>query len=154
MNQSSLVTCKTNPGLLQISQPASLKIALFTYSTKPRGSVIHTLELAEALRRLGHQVFIYALDKDRKGFDYPLSCDYEPIPAQPAPTEIDALIEQRIQEFVEYLKQSNQIYNCYHAQDCISANALAILRQEQQIPHFVRTVHHIEDYSSPYLQQC
>ena len=131
-----------------------MKIALFTYSTKPRGSVIHTLEFAEALHRLGHQVCIYALDKDGKGFDYPLSCDYEAIPAHPAPAEIDALIQQRIQEFVEYLKQSNQIYDCYHAQDCISANALAILRQERQIPHFVRTVHHIEDYSSPYLQQC
>ncbi len=132
----------------------NLKVALFTYSTKPRGSVIHTLELAEALHRLGHQVCIYALDKDGKGFDHPLSCDYEPIPAQPAPTEIDALIQQRIQEFVEYLKQSNLIYDSYHAQDCISANALAILRQQQQIPHFVRTVHHIEDYSSSYLQQC
>ena len=129
-------------------------IALYTYSTKPRGSVIHTLELAEALHRLGHQVCIYALDKDGKGFDYPLSCDYEPIPAHPASIEIDALIQQRIQEFVEYLKRSNPIYDCYHAQDCISANALAILRQERQIPHFVRTVHHIEDYSSPYLQQC
>ncbi len=129
-------------------------IALYTYSTKPRGSVIHTLELAEALHRLGHQVCIYALDKDGKGFDYPLSGDYEPIPAHPASIEIDALIQQRIQEFVEYLKRSNPIYDCYHAQDCISANALAILRQERQIPHFVRTVHHIEDYSSPYLQQC
>ncbi|MCA1991869.1 MAG: MSMEG_0565 family glycosyltransferase [Coleofasciculus sp. S288] len=154
MSQSSLGTCNTNRDLLQTSQPASLKIALLTYSTKPRGSVIHTLELAEALHHLGHHVCIYALDKDGKGFDYPLSCEYEPIPAQPAPTEIDALIQQRIQEFVEYLKQANPIYDCYHAQDCISANALAILRQEQRIPHFVRTVHHIEDYSSPYLQQC
>jgi glycosyltransferase-like protein len=131
-----------------------VKISLLTYSTKPRGSVIHTLELAEALYHLGHQVCIYALDKDGKGFDYPLSCDYHPIPAQPAPKEIDALIRQRIQEFVEYLTQSHQIYDCYHAQDCISANALAILRQQRQIPHFIRTVHHIEDYSSPYLQQC
>jgi glycosyltransferase-like protein len=150
----SKTSSKTNPDLLQTSQPASLKIALFTYSTKPRGSVIHTLELAEALHRLGHQVCIYALDKDGKGFDYSLSCDYKPIPAHPAPTEIDALIQQRIQEFVEYLKQSNLNYDCYHAQDCISANALAILRKDQQIPHFVRTVHHIEDYSSRYLQQC
>ncbi len=154
MSQSSFVTSKSNRGLVQASQPANLKIALFTYSTKPRGSVIHTLELGFALHRLGHQVCIYALDKDGKGFDYPLSCDYKPIPAQSAPTKIDALIQQRIQEFVEYLKQSNPIYDCYHAQDCISANALAILRQERQIPHFVRTVHHIEDYSSPYLQQC
>ncbi|MGF1535465.1 MAG: MSMEG_0565 family glycosyltransferase, partial [Elainellaceae cyanobacterium] len=40
-----------------------LRIALLTYSTKPRGSVIHTLELAAALTALGHQVSVYALDK-------------------------------------------------------------------------------------------
>jgi len=154
MRQSTVVSGGTDRDLLQTSQLTSLKIALLTYSTKPRGSVIHTLELAEALHHLGHQVCIYALDKDGKGFDYSLNCDYEPIPARSAPTEIDALIEQRIQEFVAYLKQSHQIYDCYHAQDCISANALATLRQERQISHFVRTVHHIEDYSSPYLQQC
>lgn len=130
------------------------RIALFTYSTKPRGSVIHTLELAEALHHLGHEVCVYALDKDGQGFDYPLSCKYHPVPAQPSSTEIDALIQQRIQEFVTELRRSPQTYDYYHAQDCISANALAILRQEKQIPHFVRTVHHIEDYSSAYLQQC
>ena len=136
------------------SPPARLKIALLTYSTKPRGSVIHTLELAEALHELGHQVCVYALDKDGKGFDYPISCNYELIPARPAPIELDALIQQRIQEFVEYLGQSHPPYDCYHAQDCIGANALAKLVQQHRIPHFVRTVHHVEDYRSSYLQQC
>ncbi|MEL7227076.1 MAG: glycosyltransferase, partial [Cyanobacteria bacterium J06576_12] len=42
----------------------------------------------------------------------------------------------------------------YHAQDCLSANALAILRSQGRIPHFVRTVHHIESFRSPYLQDC
>ncbi|HTL88002.1 MAG TPA: MSMEG_0565 family glycosyltransferase [Leptolyngbya sp.] len=131
-----------------------MKIALLTYSTKPRGSVIHTLELAEALHSLGHSVCVFALDKDGKGFDYPLSCAYQLIPAQPAAAEIDQLIQQRIQEFVSYLGQSHQTYDCYHAQDCIGANALAMLLKQGKIPHFVRTVHHIEDYRSLYLQQC
>ncbi|MBW4542339.1 MAG: MSMEG_0565 family glycosyltransferase [Myxacorys chilensis ATA2-1-KO14] len=135
-------------------KPASLKIALLTYSTKPRGSVIHTLELAEALQALGHQVCVYALDKDGAGFDRVLSCDVQLIPAKPAPNHVDALISKRIEEFVEYLSCSNQIYDCYHAQDCISANALAILRAQGKILHFIRTVHHIEDYKSLYLQQC
>jgi glycosyltransferase-like protein len=154
MSQELPVNFKTNPDLFQSSKLTFLKIALFTYSTKLRGSVIHTLELAEALHNLGHQVCIYALDKDGKGFDYPLSCDYQLIPAQAAPPTIDGLIQQRIQEFVDYLNQTQLIYDCYHAQDCISANALAILVQRQQIHHFVRTVHHLEDYSSSYLQQC
>ncbi|MDX2239612.1 MAG: MSMEG_0565 family glycosyltransferase [Leptolyngbyaceae cyanobacterium bins.302] len=137
-----------------MTQNNSLRIALFTYSTKPRGSVIHTLELAEALHKLGHAVCVYALDKDGQGFDYPLSCNYYLIPAKPAPNQIDQLIQQRIQEFVEYLNIDQLNYDCYHAQDCLSANALAILAQQQKISGFIRTVHHIEDYVSPYLQHC
>lgn len=130
-----------------------MKIALLTYSTKPRGSVIHTLELAEALYQLGHSVCVFALDKDGKGFDYPLSCEVQLIPAKPAPTELDRLIQQRIEEFVSYLEHSEP-YDCYHAQDCIGANALCQLLKQGKIPHFIRTVHHIEDYDSQYLQQC
>jgi hypothetical protein len=44
-----------------------LKIALFVYSTKPRGGVIHTLALANALHSLGHAVCVYALDKEKTG---------------------------------------------------------------------------------------
>ncbi|HEY9621142.1 MAG TPA: MSMEG_0565 family glycosyltransferase [Crinalium sp.] len=137
-----------------MNRSSALRIALLTYSTKPRGSVVHTLELAEALHHLGHKVCVYALDKDGSGFDRPLSCDYKLIPAQPAPSDVDGLIRQRIQEFVDFLEASHLFYDCYHAQDCISANALAILRSRGQIPHLIRTVHHIEDYASPYLQHC
>ena len=130
-----------------------LHIALLTYSTKFRGSVVHTLELAEALQALGHRVCVYALDKDGAGFDRSLSCECKFVPAQPVNGDIDTLIQQRIQEFVGFLS-SEEIYDCYHAQDCIGANALSILRSKGQIPHFVRTVHHIEAFNSPYLQQC
>jgi len=131
-----------------------MKIAFFTYSTKPRGSVIHTLELAEALTQLGHEVWVYALSKDGTSFDRPFSGHTCLIPAQPAPVEMDALIHQRIQELVDYLTQYPPNCDIYHAQDCLTTNALLCLRQKQLIPHFVRTVHHIEDYSSIYLQQC
>ena len=148
-----------NPLPLSLPEPPAastqaLRIALFTYSTKPRGSVVHTLELAEALTGLGHEVWVYALSKDSSGFDRPFSCHTCLIPTQPAPLDMDALIHQRIQEFVEYLIQHPPNADIYHAQDCLSANALAALRQQQVIPHFVRTVHHVEAYSSIYLQQC
>ncbi|MBE9181268.1 MSMEG_0565 family glycosyltransferase [Oculatella sp. LEGE 06141] len=138
-----------------------LRIALVTYSTKPRGSVVHTLELAEALHRLGQAVCVYALDKDGTGFDRAPACDYQLVPARSAPAEVDALIQQRIQELGDELSQFKRPHDIYHAQDCISANALARVRDEiprtatsRTIPHFVRTVHHIEDFNSPYLQAC
>jgi glycosyltransferase-like protein len=135
----------------------TLRIALFTYATKPRGSVIHTLELATALHHLGHSVTVYALDKEGTGFDYPLPCQSYLIPSQPVTEGIDQLIRQRIQEFVDFLDESHlqsHSYDCYHAQDCISANALLALRTAGKIPHFIRTVHHVESFNSPYLQAC
>lgn len=152
-----------------------LKIALFTYSTKPRGGVIHTLELAEALQALGHYVCVYALDKDNIGFHRSLNCPSKLIPTKPAADRqlllqrkknyfdgevseeldpIDELIKQRIQEFISYLSQETATYDIYHSQDCISSNALKIMRDRGKIPHFIRTVHHIDEFNSSYLQQC
>ncbi|MEO1692731.1 MAG: MSMEG_0565 family glycosyltransferase [Cyanobacteria bacterium J06631_6] len=156
-----------------------LSIALFTYSTKPRGGVIHTIELAEALQASGHKVCIYALDKDNIGFHRRLHCPSKLIPTKPAADRqlllqrkqnylnkgrenirqqdshpIDELIKQRIQEFTSYLCQEADQYDIYHSQDCISANALQVLRSKQIIPHFIRTVHHIDEFNSPYLQDC
>lgn len=131
-----------------------LRIALLTYSTKPRGSVVHTLELATALHHRGHDVCVYALDKDGSGFEASLPFACRLVPARSAPSDMDALIHQRIQEFVAYFETTAPTHDIYHAQDCLSANALAQLRQQRHIPHFIRTVHHIEDYVSPYLQAC
>ncbi len=117
---------------------------------------MHTLELAAALHRKGNYVCVYALDKDGTGWGRALDYDYQPVPAAAPPQDTDLLIQQRIQEFVDFLTGHlpEQHYDIYHAQDCISANALGILRQRGLIPSLVRTVHHIEDYRSPYLQQC
>ena len=153
-----------------------LKIALFTYSTKPRGGVIHTIELAEALQSLGHYVCIYALDKDNLGFHRPLKCPSKLIPTNPAPDRqlllerkqnyfdgkaialdidpVDELIEQRIQEFIDYLSQETERYDIYHSQDCISTNALTVMRSKEIIPRFIRTIHHLDRFNSPYLQKC
>ncbi|MEM7795702.1 MAG: MSMEG_0565 family glycosyltransferase [Cyanobacteria bacterium P01_C01_bin.118] len=132
----------------------SLRIALLTYATKPRGSVIHTLELAQALAELGHDPCVFALDKDNQGFHRPTPFNTCAVPATPCDRNIDQLIQQRITEFVTYFQTHPRQYDVYHAQDCLSANALAILKQQGRIPHFVRTVHHIEDFQSPYLQDC
>lgn len=153
-----------------------LNIALFTYSTKPRGGVIHTLELAEALQAKGHRVCIYALDKDGIGFHRTLNCDSKLIPTKPAADRklllqrkqdyfngeaknndldpVDEIIKQRIQEFIDYLTQESEKYDIYHSQDCISSNALKILRDRGIIPCFIRTVHHIDEFNSSYLQEC
>ncbi|MBW4656271.1 MAG: MSMEG_0565 family glycosyltransferase [Kaiparowitsia implicata GSE-PSE-MK54-09C] len=138
------------------------KIALFTYSTKPRGSVIHTLELAAALAALGHEVCVYALDKDGAGFSHsPHSSQAIPplyktvlIPSLPAPRDLELVIRLRIQEFIDYLVQQPLSYDIYHAQDCITANALLALQKQGLIPAVLRTIHHVDDFSNSYLHDC
>jgi glycosyltransferase-like protein len=120
---------------------------------------VHTLELAIALHYLGHEVCVYALDKDGAGFGRSLPCRVELIPAQAAPTDnMDRLIYQRIQEFIDGLRSSPHTYDIYHAQDCLSANAITELRRQAPSrfasSKLVRTIHHIENYTSPYLRAC
>lgn len=133
---------------------STLRIALFTYSTKPRGSVVHTLELARGLRQLGHHPTIFALDKDGQGFASAPGVDTRLVPAQPCDGDIDRLIRQRIQELVDYLQSHWQEFDIFHAQDCIGANALTTLKQQGKSLTLVRTIHHVEDFESPYLQAC
>ena len=74
----------------------SLRIALLTYATKPRGSVIHTLELAQALADLGHQPHVFALDKDGRGFTRSVTFAATAVPASPCMGGTDQLVQQRI----------------------------------------------------------
>jgi glycosyltransferase-like protein len=134
--------------------PTPRRIALFTYSTKPRGGVIHTLELAAALQQDGHFVRVYALDKEGEGFGRSLPFEVQLVPAAAVLGGTDPLIQQRIQELWDFLAAHPPECDIYHAQDCITANALVQLRQQGLIPHVVRTVHHIDQFNSPYLQAC
>jgi glycosyltransferase-like protein len=131
-----------------------LKIALLTYSTKPRGSVVHTLELAQALLELGHSPHVFALDKSGEGFHRAVDFQTFAVPASECKGNTDVLVKQRIAEFVSFFEQHAEKYDVYHAQDCLSANALSVLKERGYLTKFVRTVHHIEDFKSPYLQDC
>ena len=129
-------------------------IGIFTYSTKPRGSVVHAACLAEALQRKGVQTTLYALSKAGDGFFRPLSCDLRLIPAEPAPPDVDALIRQRIAEFRVGIRALAIEHDVCHAEDCLAANALVAAKSELHGALLVRTVHHVEQFDSPYLMDC
>lgn len=136
-----------------------LRIALFTYSTKPRGGVVHTLALAEHLQALGHQVHVFALGKDQRSeFFRPTSVSFTLIPIEFIPLDqetLDDRIQRYIQTYYQYLLNSSpDAFDIYHAQDCVSANALWRLREDGVITGFVRTVHHVDDFTSPSLIEC
>jgi glycosyltransferase-like protein len=45
-------------------------------------------------------------------------------------------------------------FDVFHAQDCLSANAALDVRDRGEIDHVIRTVHHVDDFTSPSLIEC
>ena len=130
--------------------PDPLRVALLTYSTRPRGGVVHTLALAEALADLGHRVDVWTLGRgEDTGFfravDPRVRLRVVPLPDRP-----DESVGERIVRSITRLgdalaQEPVNSYDVTHAQDCISANASA---------HCIRTIHHLDTFTTPELIAC
>lgn len=126
---------------------SELSIALLSYSTKPRGGVVHTLALAEALAQAGQRVTVWTLGRGGDtGFFRPV----DPLVRQvivPFPDIADEPVGARILRSIAVLRDAFESdgYDIVHAQDCISANAVG---------RCVRTVHHIDHFTTPELVAC
>jgi glycosyltransferase-like protein len=133
-----------------------LRIAMLTYSLRPRGGVVHALEVSEALARRGHDVELMALGRPQEQFfripDVPVRIvRYEP-PEAPFDERIDAMLEAYRDGLAEPLGEGG--FDLIHSQDCLSANAALQLRDLGVVPHVIRTVHHIDQFRSPSLIEC
>jgi glycosyltransferase-like protein len=127
-----------------------LRIAMLAHSTNPRGGVVHALALSEALTGLGHDVVLHAPDAKGHGFFRPARCETRPFPVAPAASDMHAMIEQRVADYVGHFSESrNRGFDVYHAQDGISGNALATLKTRGLITGYVRTVHHLDAFADP-----
>jgi glycosyltransferase-like protein len=129
------------------------RIGLVTYSVKPRGGVAHTLWLAEALHRLGADVTVLALG-DSAGFFRPVAV---PVKIVGPPAE-GASLEERVFASVASLAAGLSVvaddFDLFHAQDCISARAAARVRDGGAGVPVVRTVHHVDDFTTQALIDC
>jgi glycosyltransferase-like protein len=124
-----------------------MRIALLTYSTKPRGGVVHTLALAEALARRGEDVHVWTLGRDGDtAFFRPVDPSVT-VHAVPFEGREGEDVGARIVRSIETLRQAfdHDGYDVVHAQDCISANAA--------LP-CVRTIHHLDSFTTPELAAC
>lgn len=124
-----------------------LRVALLTYSTKPRGGVVHTLNLAEAMARLGADVTVWSL---ARGGDDGFFRDVDPIVGVrlvPFPDRESETITERIVRSIDTLRAAFDPADCdiVHAQDCISANAVGTC---------IRTIHHLDQFTTPILVDC
>ncbi|RFU46522.1 MSMEG_0565 family glycosyltransferase [Paraburkholderia sp. DHOC27] len=130
----------------------ALRIALLTHSVNPRGGVVHTLELANALTAAGHDVTVFVPASAGEHLFRLPSCRvvYAPITASQKGTV--AMVAARIHAFKQSLREEHAgAFDILHAQDSISGNALAELKQEGIIRHFVRTVHHLDHFDDAQL---
>jgi glycosyltransferase-like protein len=128
---------------------SALRIALLTYSTKPRGGVVHTLALAEALARAGHDVTVWSLGRggDAAFFrpvDPAVTVRLAPFPDVPGEDVGDRILRS-IAVLGAAFADARERYDVVHAQDCISANA---------VPGCLRTVHHLDTFTTPALVAC
>lgn len=123
-----------------------MRIALVTYSSRPRGSVVHTLALAEALARLGEDVTVWGIDRSGDGrFFRPVDACVQTrlVPLPEGPDDIAS----RVRRSIEALRATVDVSSAdvIHAQDCIAANAVV---------GCIRTVHHLDSFTTPALAAC
>ena len=131
-------------------------VGLVTYSVKPRGGAVHTVHLAEALHAAGYPVRIIALGDPDVGFFRPVRAPVTIIPAPPHLPTLEERVFASVAALAEGLAPLAAAYPVLHTQDCISARAACQVRNAAVTgrPVVVRTVHHVDDFTSPSLIEC
>ena len=134
------------------------RVALVTYSTKPRGGVVHTLELAEELHSGGADVTVVGMGDPQVGFFRQVRA---PVRIVPVPAWVDSLTE-RVFRWIDALTDGlaemcgpdGAGFDIVHTQDCISARAACRVRDSGVPMRVVRTVHHVDDFTTRALIDC
>jgi glycosyltransferase-like protein len=154
-------------------------VALVTYSAKPRGGAVHTLALAEALHDAGYPVRVIALGDPAVGFFRPVRAPHTIIPAPATLPTLEERVFASVSALAAGLGDLAADYPVLHTQDCISARAACQVRDAAcqvrdaacqvrdaacqvrdgaarpgPAPVVVRTVHHVDDFTSPSLIEC
>lgn len=130
-----------------------MRVAMLTYSTRPRGGVVHALKLAERLGALGVDISVHSLARSddissQVGFFRQISVPYYIYRYDWHPDMITRL-ERMIESYATNLPRDADIY---HAQDCVGGTALSRMKASGSISAPVmRTIHHVDDFAEPRL---
>lgn len=113
---------------------------------------MHTLALADALYDLGHPVQVLALGDPGAGFFRPVRAPVTIVPGPPGGGSLEEKVAASIDALTASLSRIDA--DVLHAQDCISARAAARVRDGGASVTVVRTVHHVDDFTSAVLMDC
>ena len=128
---------------------------MVTYSTKPRGGVVHMLALAEALARRSFPVEIIALGDPTAGFYRPVAVPCSFVPPPESTPELEARVFDAIDALeAGLMAREGSLPQVLHVQDCIAARAALRVRDAGAPVCVVRTVHHVDDFTTPALIEC
>jgi glycosyltransferase-like protein len=131
-----------------------MRIAMLTYSLRPRGGVVHAMEVSEALARRGHEIELIALGRPGETFFREPAVPSSIVRYEPIDAPFDVRIQSMLEAYQDGLVGALDGFDVIHSQDCLSANAALALRDEGLIAHVIRTVHHVDAFTSPSLIEC
>ena len=126
-----------------------------TYSTKPRGGVVHALNLSDALEKLGNEVHLFSLKKKgEKAFPHGFYKETH-IPFDIYSYNSTGRTVGDVRRMIDaYIKRLPLDYDIYHTQDCVGANALYELKRSKELKApTVRTVHHVDEFRGKTLTE-
>jgi glycosyltransferase-like protein len=129
-------------------------VALVSYSTKPRGGLVHTLSLGEAMVEHGMPVQVVSLGDPEVGFFRPVRVPYSLVPAPPPAETLEERVFASVDALEKGLTEIAAEVDILHTQDCISARAAARVRDAGAEVRVLRTVHHVDDFTTPALVDC
>jgi len=130
------------------------RVAILTYSTRPRGGVVHAVHLAEELHRLGAPVHLFALGDPATGFYRDVGAPHTVSPAPvPAPT-LEERVFASVDALQEVVSSQGAAFDIAHAEDCISARAATAIGTGGDPWLVARTVHHLDDFTTEALIDC
>ncbi len=125
----------------QFESEDPLSVALLTDSTRPRGPVVHTLALGEALAAAGQDVTVWALGRGGDaGFFRPVDSRVE-VRVIPVDDVADEPLRTRLIRFIAAMAEAfdGRGADIVHAQDLTTANA---------VDDCIRTVHHLDTFGT------
>ena len=111
------------------------------------------MRLAEELTARGHDASLWAVSVDGRRFFREPATEVQLVPVPAA----DETIDRRVARYADALAVAiadDGPADIDHAEDCLSARALLSLRRSGHVEEVVRTIHHVDDFTSPFLQDC
>ncbi|MDX6366915.1 MAG: hypothetical protein QOK30_1991 [Nocardioidaceae bacterium] len=115
---------------------------------------MHTLSLADAMADKAMPVCVVALGDPTLGFFRPVKAPSTFIAPSPPAETLEARVFTAIDDLEAGLSAIADDVDVFHTQDCISARAAARVRDAGAKVRVVRTVHHVDDFTTTALIEC